>query len=256
MWMTNKVWMDILCRAHTGDCSAEDINSIQQLVLTDSECELPDFENPPWDDTILITPWNSVRTYWNEAASIKHSRHSGNIEYSFYAEDTVHQKQLSVAEHFTVALLPFDDTDRLPTQLTICPQMKVMVMKNICTHAGLANGTRGTIAQVVLDERELCFKTLNVQGCITLMFPPTMLLLKPTIFVIPDIQGIPKGLIPMFPDQGSFKINTSSRTTIHQCQFTLTPAYAFTDFKSHSPLDSDHAGRCPLHNVDIHFEQT
>lgn len=232
MRMTDGYWTSILRKARTGDCSAEDIHCIQQLVLTDSDCTLPDFENPPWDDAILITPRNSVRTYWNEAACTKHSRASGNIEYSFYAEDTVHQRRLSTGERFAVASLSFDDTDRLPTQLTISLQMKVMVTKNICTQAGLANGTRGTIAQIVLDEREPSCETSNAQGRITLMFPPTMLLLKPTVSVTSNFQGIPAGSIPIFPDQGSFKINTSTRATVHRRQFALTPAYAFTDFKS------------------------
>jgi ATP-dependent exoDNAse (exonuclease V) alpha subunit len=139
---------------------------------------------------------------------------------------------LSTAEHFAAASLSFDDTDRLPTQLTISLQMKVMVMKDICTHAGLANGTRGTIAQIVLDEREPGYETLNVQGRITLTFPPTMLLLKPTVPVVTGFEGIPKGLIPIFPTQGSFKIKTSSCTMVHRQQFALTPAYTFTNFKS------------------------
>jgi hypothetical protein len=70
MRITNNHWTHILHRARTGDCSADDINTIQQLVLTDSECTLPDFGNPPWDDAILITPRKSLQTYWNEAASM------------------------------------------------------------------------------------------------------------------------------------------------------------------------------------------
>ncbi|KAG2080497.1 hypothetical protein BD769DRAFT_1296561, partial [Suillus cothurnatus] len=137
-----------------GECSAEDIHSVQELVLTDPNCDIPDFSCAPWEDIILITPHNSVQMYWNETASTKHSRSSRNIKYLFSAEDSVHHRHLSTVKCCAVASLPFDDTDRLPMQLTVSLQMKVMVMKNICTHAGIANGSRGTIAGIMLDERE------------------------------------------------------------------------------------------------------
>lgn len=225
-------WSDILRRARSGDCSAEDIASVQHLVLTDPSCDVPDFSSAPWEDAILITPRNSVRTYWNEATSTKHSRSSGNIEYSFCAEDSAHHRWLSTAEQFAVASLSFDDTDRLPTQLTVSLQMKVMVTKNISTRAGLANGSRGTIAGIMLDEREPWFQTPTEQGRISLVFPPAVLFFKPTVSVMPEIQGLPQGLIPMFPELGSFAIHTSTRTKVQRRQFALTAAYAFTDFKS------------------------
>lgn len=225
-------WTNILRRARSGDCSAEDISAVQHLVLTDPTCSIPDFASTPWDDTILITPRNSVRTYWNEAASAKHSRSSGNVEYSFAAEDSVHHRRLTTAERFAVASLSFDDSDRLPAQLTVFIQMKVMVTKNICTHAGIANGSRGTIAKIVLDEREPWSDKHEHQGRISLMFPPAMLLFKPAMSMIPEVGGLSGGLIPIFPEQGSFNINTTSRAKVQRRQFAITPAYAFTDFKS------------------------
>jgi ATP-dependent exoDNAse (exonuclease V) alpha subunit len=121
-------------------------------------------------------------------------------------------------------------------QLTVSLQMKVMVMKNICTHAGIANGSRGTIAGIMLDERELELHTSTDQGRILLVFPPAMLLFKPTVSVMPQVHGILEGLIPMFPDLGSFTIHMSTRTKVQQRQFALTLAYAFTDFKSQGQM--------------------
>ncbi|KAG2085768.1 uncharacterized protein F5147DRAFT_781896 [Suillus discolor] len=135
-------------------------------------------------------------------------------------------------ERFVVASLSFDDTDRLPAQLTVFVQMKVMVTKNICTRAGIANGSRGTIAKIVLDEREPWSEESGHQGCISLMFPPAMLLFKPAVSVIPEVEGLSGGLIPIFPEQGSFNINMTSHVKVHRRQFAITPAYAFTDFKS------------------------
>jgi hypothetical protein len=92
--------------------------------------------------------------------------------------------------------------------------MKVMVMKNICTHAGIANGSRGTIAGIMLDEREPELHTSTDQGHIFLVFPPAMLLCKPTVSVMPQVHGILEGLIPMFPDLGSFTIHTSTHAKV------------------------------------------
>ncbi|KAG1846990.1 hypothetical protein DFJ58DRAFT_663500 [Suillus subalutaceus] len=199
--------------------------AVQYLVLTDPNCVLPDFPCVPWDDAILITPQNSVQTYWDEAASTKHGRSSGNIKYLFCAEDYVHHRQLSTVKRFAVASLSFDDTDRLLTQLTVSLLMKAMVTKNIYTCAGVANGSRGTIAGIMLDKRETWFEATTNQGSISLMFPPA-------VSVMPDIQRLSRGLVTMFPDPGSFTIRTSTCAEVQWHQFTLTPAYAFTNLKS------------------------
>jgi hypothetical protein len=48
-------WNEILQRTRTGDCTNQDIASIKKLVLTNPECDIPDFARPPWSDTILVT---------------------------------------------------------------------------------------------------------------------------------------------------------------------------------------------------------
>jgi hypothetical protein len=53
----------------------------KSLVLTDEDCNMPDFSCSPWNEAILITLRHSARTYWNEAALFKHCKAMGNILY-------------------------------------------------------------------------------------------------------------------------------------------------------------------------------
>ncbi|KAH9010974.1 hypothetical protein EDB84DRAFT_1279376, partial [Lactarius hengduanensis] len=43
------------------------------------------------------------------------------------------------------------------------------------------------------------------------------------------VPGLPHGVLPLFPTQQTFNL---TGITINRKQFALTPAYAFTDFKS------------------------
>jgi hypothetical protein len=54
------VWNDILQRTHTGDCTKEDIDTLKKLVLTHPDCVIPNFTQPPWSKTILVTSRNGV----------------------------------------------------------------------------------------------------------------------------------------------------------------------------------------------------
>lgn len=44
--------------------------------------------------------------------------------------------------------------NRLPGRVELAVGMKVMILSNIAPRAGLANGSRGTISDIVLDPRE------------------------------------------------------------------------------------------------------
>jgi len=89
MRMTDETWIGILQRAREGDCSELDIQEIRKLILTNPNCDVPDFDNPPWNNAVLVTPRNSVRAAWNRAALRKHCAKTGNILYIVDAEDTV-----------------------------------------------------------------------------------------------------------------------------------------------------------------------
>jgi hypothetical protein len=71
MHIQDLTWSLILQRSRTGDCTSQDITEINELVLTNPECDIPDFIRPPWDEAILVTPLNAIRTLWNERKLIE-----------------------------------------------------------------------------------------------------------------------------------------------------------------------------------------
>jgi len=83
-------WSDLLSHLQVGECNRADLDEIQKLVLTNPECNVPDFSKPLWDQVILVTPRQSVRELWNlnKHTITKHCVRTGNQLYIMLAEDT------------------------------------------------------------------------------------------------------------------------------------------------------------------------
>ena len=79
MWIHDSTWVGILQRTRTGDCTSEDITEIRKLVLTNPNCDIPDFRKAPWNNTILVTSHNSVWAGWNTSALESHCHSTGHI---------------------------------------------------------------------------------------------------------------------------------------------------------------------------------
>jgi ATP-dependent exoDNAse (exonuclease V) alpha subunit len=229
--------METLHRSRTGDCTKEDLHEIRKLVLTNPECHMPDFDKAPWDDAILVTPRNSMRTMWNSAALTKHCQKTGQILYVCDAEDTVGKDHLQpdMEQKTTIAKIPLDSLKGLDHRIELAIRMKAMVMTNIATQADLANGSRGIIADIVLDAREdVDREQAERDGVVKLQYPPALVVFEPYHHTFPKFHSLKEGQIPIFPQDLGFTISTTGkpRTKIHRRQYPLTPAYAFTDHKA------------------------
>ena len=230
-------WMETLQRSRTGDCNREDLHEIRKLVLTNPECHVPDFNKAPWDEPILVTPRNSMRAMWNSASLTKHCQKTGQILYICNAEDTVGRDQLALdmEQRTTVAKMSLESLKGLDHRIEIAIGMKAMVTANIATQADLANGSRGIIADIVLDGREdVDREQAEKCGVVELRYPPALVVFEPYHHTFPRFPGLKEGQIPMFPQDLGFTISTTGklRTKIHRRQYPLTPAYAFTDHKA------------------------
>ena len=223
-------WMEILNRTRTGDCTYQDIVAMKKLVLTNPECDIPDFTQPPWSDTILVTSWNCVRNRWNELMLEQHTRRAGQIKYVLYAFDRTNGQPLTKQQQLAVAHLKLDDTNHLPHKVELVIGMKAMVTMNISTETDLANGSRGVVEDIILDPREKI--DVNHATTIQLQYPPAAVLFKPLFSRKHKFPGLPEGTVPIFPTKKKFKLGGRSGVRIEREQFALTPAYAFTDFKS------------------------
>ncbi|KAF8441071.1 hypothetical protein L210DRAFT_3368301, partial [Boletus edulis BED1] len=154
MRITDETWDAIMTRARYGHCTASDIKEIRQLVLINPECEVPNFHEKPWNEVILITPRNCVRSRWNVASIHKHCKTTGHILYLCSAEDTIGNRATSSNERLQCARLPHEKTGNLSMKVILAKGMKVMITENVAPTANLANGLRGTIKSIVLDPRE------------------------------------------------------------------------------------------------------
>lgn len=237
MRITDDAWMHILQRSRTGDCTKEDLGEIRKLVLTNPKCDIPDLDEAPWDDVILVTPRNIMRERWNGAALRRHCVKSGELLYVCQAEDAIGKdRREPTMEEMTIiaGLDPDDDMRKLHTRIEIAIGMKAMVTVNISTEADLANGTRGTVTDIILDHREELDASEIASGVVTLLYPPEMIVFKPLKSTFPRFEGLKDGEIPLFPSEVGFQISNSANQRIkaHRRQFALTAGYAFTLNKS------------------------
>ena len=121
--------------------------------------------------------------------------------------------------------------------------MKAMILVNISTEGEIANGTRGTIRDIILNPREIIPEPED-DGTMRLKYPPAMILFEPdggsqisSAFVDDREQGaikIPTGQVPITPFMVNFVIikQDGSKITVVRRQYALTGGYAFTDIKS------------------------
>ena len=110
-----------------------------------------------------------------------------------------------------------------------------MVLLNVATEADIANGTRGEIQDIILDEREE-LSAPDEDGIIKLKYAPVMLLFKPdrshrtTKLTFP---GLPPGIIPLTPSLAKFSVTerTGKKVRVERRQYAMTAGYAFTDLQ-------------------------
>ena len=131
MCIRDPVWDSILQRSRTGECTKDDIAKIRKLVLDNTKGNIPDFTAPPWNDYLLVTPRNGVRTLWNESMLTCHCRRTGQVRYILYAHDSTENRPLTLKEQLAVANLKLEDTNRLPNKVELAIGMKAMVLSNI-----------------------------------------------------------------------------------------------------------------------------
>ena len=228
MRIVDPVWEAILTRTRTGDCNSDDLAVIDSLVLGHSSCVTPDFLSPPWNDCVLITSRNAVQTLWNEQMLKAHCARTGYTRYIIYATDCARHRDLTTADRLSIAELKLDQTNRLPHKIEIAIGMKIMVLSNVAPAAGVANGSRGLITDIILDPRE----TFNPSPLQTrrLLYPPSVILFAPLYPSPVHFEDLSPGVVPLFPLTKTFKMK--SGRSVRRTQYSLTPAYAFTDYKS------------------------
>jgi ATP-dependent exoDNAse (exonuclease V) alpha subunit len=132
------------------------------------------------------------------------------------------------------------NTDRIE----MATGMKAMIVFNLSTEADIANGTRGTIRDIILDPREEKPKVNKDDLTVHLKHPPALIIFEPeggsdVSSIFTDKRDscaftVPDGHIPITPSSITFGIvlNDGTKISISRSQYALTGGYAFTDIKA------------------------
>ena len=124
------------------------------------------------------------------------------------------------------------DRAGLMKEIELAIGASVMVTVNIQTDLDLANGVRGTIEAIILDERERAMSSSETHT-IHLQYPPRYVLVKLDRTKAPTLEGLSSNVIPIVPVKKTFTIDRKGvKTTVNRIQLPLTLGYTFTDYRS------------------------
>lgn len=228
-------WLDFLRHARHGTCEPHHIEMVRKLILTDPECPKTDFTEGPWSHATLITPRHAVRMAWNEEAVRKHCAESGETLFICRAQDRIGGKELTMRERRAVAekrgtgrRKGRKERGGLPNTVHLARGMEIMVTYNIDTDIDVANGARGRIVDIILNEEEGAQIHRDV---VELDSMPAYILVEMDRTKAPQLPGLPPSILPIQPMTKTFQIRTKGggKKTVHRTQLPVTAAYAFTD---------------------------
>ena len=96
---------------------------------------------------------------------------------------------------------------KLEETVEMAIRMRVMILINLSTQAEVANGTRGTIEDIILDPRELEI-TPKENGRVPLHYLPALIVFRPDSHakLTLEFSGLPRGCIPITPHKDGFNI--------------------------------------------------
>ncbi|KAJ3571837.1 hypothetical protein NP233_g3490 [Leucocoprinus birnbaumii] len=232
MRVQDQRWLSFLKRLRVGGCHADDLHFLRRLSLTNPECVRPDYTRGPWLNPVLVTSRRAVKDSWNKEALIKHCLDTKQVRYICPALDTV-KNHTPTLEEKEIIIKGLSDDFALEEEVEIAVGAHVMIEMNIATEAGLANGTRGKIVDIILDEQEGPLAIGNDGSC-RLLYPPAL------VWFLPDnpcqhvFDPSRPGLIPLTPSSQRFSISVNGKDNLtgKRVQLPLALAYAFTDYKS------------------------
>lgn len=227
-------WTAILDRLRVGECTPEDEEEINKLVVTDPGAKPTDFQSPAWKDAILVTPRHHLRRAWNDVALRTFCTDHGLRRYIIQAQDTARWTGEKPRLDYRIAIagMSWQQKEKLDDQIEIARGMKVMVLLNMATEADVANGTRGVIEDFWLDPTEEPQE--QDDGSILLSKLPSVIFFRPNQRTPHRFPGVPAGLIPLTPVHVFFNVENGLGQVerFRRDQYAITGAYAFTDYKS------------------------
>ncbi|THG93633.1 hypothetical protein EW026_g7654 [Hermanssonia centrifuga] len=245
MRVTDAIWRDMLVHLRTGEVRRRHIKMLRKLVLNQGQSSATvDFSEAPWAGASLVTPRHAVRHLWNENAARKICAETARPLFISIAEDKITKgrnraEQLTLPERYALECRSKTESRRqrkdLPRKIELAIGMRVLVTENLETDLDLTNGARGEIVDIVLHEQE---PAVGTEGVFQLKYLPAYVLVKMDRTRASRLKGLEASVVPVEPASSTMQIKLTTRggktirRTVHRRQFPITPAYAFTDYRS------------------------
>ncbi|KAI6008656.1 hypothetical protein BKA83DRAFT_4431971 [Pisolithus microcarpus] len=194
---------------------------LRQLVLTNRTAATPEFNRAPWAEACLVTPRHAVHRQWNEAAVRKHARLAGKNIFVCAAEDSIKGEPLTLEQRYAFALRASGSEQR---------------NRRVKRDLDITNGARGVIQDIFLHPHEPPLTTDT--GMHHLKHMPSYILVKLGWTRTLHLQGLEPSVIPVEPAVKTYSIRyVNSQGTpvtrhVQRLQYPVTPAFAFTDYRS------------------------
>jgi hypothetical protein len=211
---------------------------LRELIVGNPECPPRDFAKYPWGDMRLVTPKHAAWGHWNEAALREHCVKNRKTLFICPAHDECHGRPLALSERCDLAI-KMKSAKRSKATANIvefATGAQVLVTQNLDVDIDVTNGVRGEIVGVVLDPEEEA--ELEEAAVVKLTRMPKCLLVKMARTRQGKLDGLEDGVIPIKPVTVPILIDVKLKNgkwvqrTIRRIQFTMTTAYAFTDYRS------------------------
>ncbi|KZT57478.1 hypothetical protein CALCODRAFT_419311, partial [Calocera cornea HHB12733] len=175
-------WLSFLHRTRYGVCTAEDLRMLRSLLITSPSAPYTNYQMSPWNDAVLITSRHIVRNNWNNAAISRLCHSKKQTLLISRAFDTIGKRQVTSEERYRILTRNKtrgkgrNEQSGLPQDVPLVIGMEVMVTLNVQTDLDVANGARGQLVGIGLDENEPAVPQHTKQ--VILKRPPTYVLVK------------------------------------------------------------------------------
>lgn len=150
------------------------------------------------------------RRKWNIAAARQHYKDGKYQLLKCPCEDRKKGgESLSRAEQLAMLKRKFevkarsDDRAPLEDEILLAKGMKVMLVSNIQTDFDMANGARGTVQDIILDEREADCQESAFER--KLQFPPACVLVKLDRMRVHHFGSLSENVVPVFPAESKIR---------------------------------------------------
>jgi hypothetical protein len=237
--ITDPIWHTMLTNLRKGKVEEADVQMLRKLIIGRPTSDQDQNDIAQWRYASLVTPRHGVRIAWNKCMARNWCRDTNQQLFVCHATDTIENKPLTIKERISYVDHMQKNAKRkktvLPDEVELAIGMEVIVTNNIAVDLDITNGARGHITEIILDKRE---PPLGNEPIVHLVKMPLCIMVKFHSTRASTLAGLEEKVVPIEPmvtrtdvrmDIGGKK--TKARPVIRH-QFPITPAYAFTDYRS------------------------